>query len=93
MNSHKSDLAKCVDDRLDSNLCTELYKHLKDHSPNAFNVQILDVIHSSNFTDRDAFLDKKEKEWIWRLDCVFPKGLNINDGFNCQNSKRRSRKM
>ena len=89
MNAHKSELAKCVNDNLNPNLCTELYKHLRDHSPCFFYVQILDLI-SSSCSDRDDVLNRKEKEWIWKLDCVYPKGLNINDGFNCQNSKRRS---
>ena len=93
MNAHKSDLLKCVKGGLDFKHCTELYKHLKVHSPTKFYFQILDVVHASRNCDRDNLLDKKEREWIWNLDCIYPKGLNVNDGFNCQAKKRRARRL
>jgi hypothetical protein len=92
MNGHKSDLRKHINGssnkQSDSVL---LYQHLKSHSGN-FSFQILEVLENRDkMTNvlRDKKLDDIEREWIWRLDSVSPKGLNIDDGYHVQNRGKR----
>ena len=98
INAHKSNLKKFRDGKALPSHCTELYKHLSIHSPGDFFVQILDKINTDNFLPRETAtkllekeLDLREKKWIWRLETLVPKGLNMNDGFNCHTKNRRTR--
>ena len=84
LNQHKSSLRSFSrPGTKQRNDCWRLYEHLSIHSPNEFKFTILEVL------DSEYGLRDKETSWIWRLDTVFPKGLNINDGFNAQVRKSR----
>ncbi|KAJ8032026.1 hypothetical protein HOLleu_25430 [Holothuria leucospilota] len=91
INGHKSDFRLYragTSNKLDSKI---LYDHLIFHNCESFKVQIVDRIFK---VDRDkGALEKlptaKEREWIWKLDTVTPKGLNMDDGFYCQNKHFR----
>ena len=39
----------------------------------------------------ETSLDAKERHWIWKLETLTPKGLNVADTFHSQN--RSSRKI
>ena len=95
MNGHKSDLRKYINGTSDKTDYSTLYAHLQDHSHGSlsFNFQILEQLKTdkTDIRDYDKLLDKKEREWIWKLDTLRPNGLNMDDGFHSQNKK--SRKM
>ena len=85
LNQHKSSLRLHSNSGRQRNDCWRLYDHLVLHSPNKFSFTILEVLSSE--TD----LRNVETRWIWRLDTVYPKGLNIDDGFHVQARKSRVR--
>ena len=85
LNQHKSSLRLYSKSGRQRNDCWRLYEHLSFHSPNKFLFTILEVLSSE--TD----LRNVETRWIWKLDTVYPKGLNIDDGFRVQARKSRAR--
>ena len=91
MNGHKSDFRLYragTSNKFDSKI---LYDHLIFHNCDSFKVQIVDrvLIGNRNKETCDLLLNVKEREWIWKLDTVTPKGLNMDDGFYCQNKHFR----
>ena len=92
MNGHKSDFRQYAYGRSDKTEVKALYAHLAAHKKNTFNVQIVDCIDSRGRTNEQLHdeLNKREKEWIWKLDTISPKGLNTDDGFYSQNKKTRN---
>ena len=91
MNGHRSDFKLYTSgksNKMDNKL---FYDHLKGHNKDYFRVQIVDKVATRHHSAKDlhGLLDKKEKEWIWKLDTVAPKGLNLDDGFYSQNRKMR----
>jgi predicted GIY-YIG superfamily endonuclease len=92
MNGHKSDFRLYGNGRTDKTEAKVLYAHLAAHNRNSFNVQIVDYIDSRERTKEQLHreLDKREREWIWKLDTRSPKGLNTDDGFYSQNKKTRN---
>ena len=72
----------------DSNAdCVKLYRHYTDpeHSLADLRVTIL-----QGCTEAED-LPEAEREWIWKLGNLFPKSLNVNDGYSCQLQKPRKR--
>ena len=56
----------------------------------------LSMMHHCGFDIRqlETRLDAKERHWIWKLETLTPKGLNVSDTFhsqNCSSRKKRSR--
>jgi peptide-methionine (R)-S-oxide reductase len=90
MNGHKSDLRKFIDGTSNKSESVILYQHLKEHSQ-AFRFQIVETLPyvGKRRTELDNRLDSAEREWIWKLDSITPKGLNVDDGFHVQNRKSR----
>ena len=91
INGHKSDFRLYragTSNKLDSKI---LYDHLILHNCESFKVQIVDCIFKANGNKGtlEKLLMKKEREWIWRLVTVSPNGLNMDDGFYCQNKHFR----
>ena len=76
---------------------TRLYQHLAEHNPEprSFKVLILEKIEiNGSVADKrhqlmEERLRRRETEWIWKLNTIWPSGLNVNDGFYCQTKKRR----
>ena len=96
MNNHKSDLRKYKNDNLDRMENPQLYQHLALHSQDdQFKFQIVDKLITTNKDIRylDGRLDRKEKEWIWKLKTITPHGLNIDDGFHSQTKKMRKQRV
>jgi len=90
MNGHKSDLRKFIDGTSNKSESVILYQHLKEHLQ-AFRFQIVETLPyvGKRRTELDNRLDSAEREWIWKLDSITPKGLNVDDGFHVQNRKSR----
>ena len=96
MNGHKSDLRKYKNDNLGQMDNSQLYQHLALHSQDGqFKFQIVDKLITTNKDIRylDGRLDRKEKEWIWKLDTITPNGLNMDDGFHSQTKKMRKQRV
>jgi hypothetical protein len=95
MNGHRSDFRKFGTVTANKPDSAALYKHLKDHNQTDFRVQILDRIDKNKegkvgqVSKLSQKLDEREKHWIWKLDTIIPRGLNIDDGFHCQNKGPR----
>jgi hypothetical protein len=91
MNGHRSDFRKFGTVTANKPDSAALYKHLKDHNQTDFRVQILDRIdkNKGQVSKLSQKLDELEKQWIWKLDTIIPRGLNIDDGFHCQNKGPR----
>ncbi|KAJ8035458.1 hypothetical protein HOLleu_22696 [Holothuria leucospilota] len=85
LNQRKSSLRLYLNSGRQRNDCWRLYEHLGFHSPQKFSFTILEVLSCE--TD----LRNVETRWIWKLDTVYPKGLNIGDGFRVQARKSRVR--
>jgi len=91
MNGHRSDFKLYVNgksNKMDNKL---LYDHLVAHNVDYFEVQIVDKVFVKNQSSKDLHeaLIIKEREWIWKLETVTPKGLNLDDGFYSQNKRSR----
>ena len=91
MNGHRSDFrfyASGKSSKMDNKL---LYDHLMEHNLDYFHVQIVDKVFVGGKGTQQLHtdLDRKEKEWIWKLWTIAPSGLNLDDGFHCQNKKPR----
>ena len=69
MNGHKSDFRQYRNGRSDKTEVKVLYAHLAAHKQNTFKVQIVDYIDSCGRTNEQLHeeLNKREKEWIWKL--------------------------
>ena len=98
MNGHKSDLRKYIDGNYTKTDNVELYEHLKQHGQDSFKVQILEQINMTGADKKDirqfeTMLDKKEREWIWRLETMTPKGLNMTDGYYSHTKKARKQRV
>ena len=96
MNGHKSDFRKFCSGTCNKLDNIELYRHLKLHNVNDFKIQIvdqLDLTSEISLEQQNLALDKKEREWIWKLDSLFPLGLNIDNGFYSQNKKNRRTRL
>ena len=91
MNGHRSDFGLYRTGKSTKMDNKVLYDHLLDHGTDKFNVQILDsvTLESSASAQAHVLLNKKEREWIWKLNTVTPNGLNSDDGFFSQNKKAR----
>ena len=91
MNGHRSDFRLYASGKSSKMDNKPLYDHLLEHDLDYFLVQIVDRIFVSNRNSQDLhdMLDSREKEWIWKLDTVIPRGLNLDDGFFAQNKKSR----
>ena len=92
MNNHKNDFRKYKDGQADKTEVKTLYAHLATHGQSKFKVQIVDYIYSHGQTKDQLHkeLNKRERDWIWKLDTVYPKGLNTDDGFYTQNKRSRN---
>ena len=82
INNHKSSMRK---QRTDDFGCRLLYTHFNsaDHSWSDISVTILQVCAN------EAELNESETQWIWRLNSLSPRGLNVNDGFGIQTTRPR----
>ena len=91
MNGHKSDFRLHNNGRSDKTEAKALYTHLASCGKDTFRVQIVDTIDTRGRTKEQLHkeLNKREREWIWKLDSISPKGLNTDDGFYTQNKKSR----
>ena len=85
MNNHKSAIRNS---RVDSNAdCVKLYRHYTDPEHSLADLRVTILQECTKAGD----LSKAEREWIWKLGTLFPKGLNVNDGYSCQLQKPRKR--
>ena len=94
MNGHKSDLRKYLNGTSNKTESFTLYEHFKEHSQDTFKFQILQKIDTKGSNRQDirkweGILDEREREWMWKLDTIVPKGLNTDDGFHQQTRKSR----
>jgi hypothetical protein len=89
MNGHRSDfnLYKAgKSNKMDNKL---LYDHLISHNMDHYNIRLVDQVISNEDSNLQQLLNRKEREWIWKLDSLSPNGLNMDDGFYSQNRKSR----
>ena len=96
MNGHRSDFSKFGTGSSNKPESAALYKHLKEHGQSDFSVQIIDKLaysRSSQVPKLSKALDELEKQWIWKLETYVPRGLNIDDGFYCQNKGPRKARV
>ena len=98
MNGHKSDYRKFLNGDFSKSDTSSLCSHLKSHDVNIFKFQILEILENEGFRytkdirQLETSLDAKERHWIWKLETLTPKGLNVADTFYSQNrSSRRKR--
>jgi len=91
MNGHRSDFKLYISGESNKMDQKVLYDHLRSHNIVSFNVQILDtLVTSKRSVDKlHEMLNDREKQWIWKLDTVIPKGLNSDDCFFSHNKKAR----
>ena len=91
MNGHRSDFKLYISGESNKMDHKVLYDHLRSHNIVSFNVQILDtLVTSKRSVDKlHEMLNDREKQWIWKLDTVIPKGLNSDDCFFSHNKKAR----
>ena len=96
MNGHRSDFGKFGTGLSNKPESAALYRHLKEHGQTDFSIQILDKLatsRSSQVSKLSKALDELEKQWIWKLETYVPRGLNIDDGFYCQNKGPRKARV
>ena len=93
MNNHKSDFRHFSNGRSDKTETKTLYTHLSSHGECSFRVQVVDSIVTTGRSKEQLHkeLDKREKEWIWKLGTTVPNGLNTDDGFYTQNKRSRNK--
>ena len=91
MNGHRSDFKLYASGRSNKMDYKALYDHFISHNIENFNVQIIDRLLVGNHPVEKLhdMLNVREKEWMWKLDSLVPKGLNSDDCFYSQNKKGR----
>ena len=98
MNGHKSDYQKFLNGDFSKSDTSSLYSHLKSHDVNIFQFQILEILENEGFRytkdirQLETSLDAKERHWIWKLETLTPKGLNVGDTFYSQNRSSRKKR-
>ena len=98
MNGHKSDYRKFLNGDFSKSDTSSLYSHLKSHDVNILKFQILEILENEGFRytkdirQLETSLDAKERHWIWKLETLTPKGLNVADTFYSQNRSSRKKR-
>ena len=82
---HRSRIRNFIHSAVDDSL--RLYEHFSNHSSSF--IECLTVSFVERSVD-EISLRQSETEWIWRLNTVFPNGLNVNDGFHSQLRHKRA---
>ena len=49
--------------------------------------------YTKDIRQLETSLDAKERHWIWKLETLTPKGLNVADTFHSQNRSSRKKKI
>ena len=97
MNNHKSALEGYRSGKLSHTNCHLLYNHLSA-CKSSLRFQIVQVFQEwtlereakkRGLSDLFALLRLYERDWIYRLDTLAPRGLNVDDGTYSQNRKIR----
>ena len=70
-----------------------LFDHLICHNIDYLHVCNVDMIHVGKNTESqlEELLIRKERKWIWDLRSITNYGLNLDDGYFCQNKRCRNR--
>ena len=84
-NNHRSRIRNFTHSTVDD--CFRLYEYFSNHSSSL--VECLTVSFVECSVD-EISLRQAETEWIWKLNTVFPNGLNVNDGFHSQLRHKRT---
>ena len=98
MNGHKSDYRKFLNGDFSKSDTSSLYSHLKSHDVNILKFQILEILENEGFRytkdirQLETSLDAKERHWIWKLETLTPKGLNVADTFYSKNRSSRKKR-
>ena len=61
--------------------CSKYWKFLK-----------MKVLNIPDIRQLETSLDAKERHWIWKLETLTPKGLNVGDTFYSQNRSSRKKR-
>ena len=100
MNGHKSDNRKFLNGDFSKSDTSSPYSHLISHDVEIFKFKILEILENVSFKyikdirQLETSLDAKERHWIWKLETLTPKGLNVAVTFHSKNrssKKKRSR--
>ena len=92
MNGHKSDFRLYAAGKINKMDNKLLYDHLICHNIDYLHVSIVDMIDVGNNTVYQLVdLSRKERKWIWDVCSLTLYGLNQDDGYYCQNKRRRKR--
>ena len=62
---------------------TEVYKHFNVHGHDLTNMKVTILEHVAE----SSALTVAERKWIWILETVTPKGLNMDDGFHLKHQR------
>ena len=95
---HKSDYRKFLNGDFTKSDTSSLYSHLKSHDVKIFKFQILEILENEGFKytkdirQLETILDAKERHWIWKLETLTLKGLNVADTFYSQNRSSRKKR-
>ena len=98
MYGHKSEYRKFLNGDFFNYQTSSLYSHIKSHDVKIFKFQILEILENEGFNvtkdirQLETSLDAKERHWIWKLETLTPKGLNVADTFNSQNHSSRKKR-
>ena len=98
MNGHKSDYRKFPNGDFSKSGTSSLYSHLKSHDVKILKFQILEILENEGFIytkdirQLETSLDAKKRHWIWKLETLTPKGLNVADAFHSQNRSSRKKR-
>ena len=84
-NNHKSRIRNFVKTADDDSF--RLYEHFNAHSSTLDSCLSVQFLEQSN---NEESLRTAETQWIWKLKSVFPRGLNVNDGFCSQLRHKRN---
>ena len=98
MNGHKSDYKKFLNGDFSKSDTSSLYSQLKYHDVKIFRFQILEILeneclkYTKDIRQLETSLDAKERHWIWKLETLTPKGLNVADTFHSHNRSSRNKR-
>ena len=98
MNGHKSDNRKFLNGDFSKSDTSSLYSHIKSHDVKILKFQILEILENEGLKytkdnrQLETSLDAKERHWIWKLETLTPKGLNVTDTFHSQNRSSRKKR-
>ena len=91
VNGHKSDYRRFINGDFSKSDTSSIYSHLKSHDVKIFKFQILEILENEGFKYTKDIRQLESSHWIWKLETLTPKGINIADTFNSQNRSSRKK--